>query len=64
MTGLSFLGARTSPIRSHNLAILIDDAEIYGSGRDIQPDKVALGHTESLFNRGSALLMTNLQTVL
>ena len=44
--------------------VLIDDAEIDGAGRDIQPDIVALRHAKSLSSQGPVLLITNLQTVL
>ncbi len=47
-----------------NAAIVIDRAEIYSTGRDIQPNVMALRHAESLSNQGLALLITNLQTVL
>ena len=44
--------------------VLIDDAEIDGAGRDIQPDIVASRHAESLSSQGPVLLITKLQTVL
>lgn len=48
----------------HDVTVVIDCAEIDGASRDIQPDKMALGHAEFPSNQGPALLITNLQAVL